>query len=278
VTLGSGDLTILASQHLGDLGAGTSAPAILDWRWYYQVPGLAFWCLVVLPLALVKENRRRQAWAIVLPLLAVLVAGRMISILLALSPATGEAFGRFVMTLATAWTIVWLLEPWFAGRGGVRSFFAALVVMWAIALLSYLGNFGLAYSDDLLPWASCYAIATLALLLSMAISGRCCRTTFSSGRFMAWLLLWLVLATVVGVLLLAVGVVVFEAATEGIGALMFLAVALPGALIAGGIGGVLLYLANLPFLLVASRSVLYRDRFLRALQLRASPTADRSLE
>jgi hypothetical protein len=259
----------LASQELGELGDGTSSPVRLEWRWYYHLLSLGFWGLVVFPLVLVRENRRWPAWTIVLPLLAILVVCRMIATPSFLPLATAEMFHAFVMTLATGWAIVWLLGPWFAGRSGFMTFLSALSVLMAVGLLSYAGHCGLAYTKGLLPLTISYATAVLALLLSVTLSSRFCRETYSPRRFMAWLVLWTMLTTVAGMFVLAVCLGLAEAVQGGVQSVVMLASVLFFATFGGVFAGGLLYVLQLPFLFLAFRNPFYRERFCRVLRLPA---------
>jgi len=103
---------------------------LVDWRWYYQLPSLTFWTLAMVPLLLLRESRRPQAWAILAPRLAVVVGSRMLTTMLFLSPGASEPFGIFCGTFATAWAIVWLLGPWLDKMPDVAAFLLAGLVMF----------------------------------------------------------------------------------------------------------------------------------------------------
>jgi hypothetical protein len=250
LSVGSGPLTITARQSYQK--AVISAPAIVfAWQWYYHLPSLAFWVLALVPLVLVKENRRPQAWSIVAVLLAMVLAGRMILNLFSASPATVESFGTAVGTLATAWTIVWLLGPWF--RGWV--FIPGLALMLAIDALSCLGNFGGQWPEASGQFIA-YAMASLALLLPMSLASRLCRCEYPTGWFKGLTLLWSA-ALGAGGMLVVMAIPALAAGNPGMWVFMVI-----GALIGGSIAGVLIYLVNLPFLILATAVPFYRQRFL----------------
>ena len=76
---------------------------------------MAFWALIVLPALLVKENRRWPAWAILIPLLVIVVICQMLANVT--TQAAGvEGLQTFFVTLAAAWAAVWLVGFWFASR------------------------------------------------------------------------------------------------------------------------------------------------------------------
>ena len=275
LTAGTGDLKVVASHKLGNLGAVESTPILVDWRWYYHVPSLLPWAVIVLLLVSVKENRNPQAWLILVPLVAVAVLGRMIPRLLFLPPSMAEAFGTFLTSLAAAWSAVWLLAHWLSRRRGIAAFLRALAVMLGVGGVSYVGVFGLKFVDILMNVVVSYGICALALLSAMSLSGYCCRKVYRPGRFMAWLFLWVIVVPmmIMPVFGVVAGVV---AAASGSAELPQLLVMLVGMLVGcvfmGGVLGVVLYLVNLPFMLLAVRCPFFRDRFQNAFRLPHPPS------
>ena len=256
-------MTILASHDLPGQGLRTSEPVVVDWRWYYHLPSLAFWALALPFLGVVRQNRRPAAWAILIAPLLVIVAARMLA---SLSAAAGaETMAMFLTTLATAWTIVWLLGPWLVSVRGAVAFLIALGVMHLVGLLSYLACCGLAYDKNLPQLAICYTSAAFGLLVPIALARRSYRGAYGRRRFMSWLFLWMALALAGDTLVL---VAAMSAITAGPGRMAgdFVA-ALPSCAIAGVAAAVALYLVNLPFMLVAFRTDFYRERFFRVLRL-----------
>ncbi len=254
-------MTIIPSLEVGELGGREGAPAVYPWYWLYHLPSLAFWGLVVLPLVLVKENRRLQAWAILIPLGAVLLVFRMTAKLLAFSPMNAEYLGTLVVSLAAAWAILWLLAHWFARRHWLLTLVAAYLVMSATGLLSFASNCGLAANDAVVSLLLFYCAASFSLLLSAALTGRFRRKAPLSASFMVWLLPWTVLASNLAILLLMIGLSFYEEPSridmEAIGQV----------LLAGSIGGIAVYLLNLPFMLMAFRNRFYGQRLCAVLGL-----------
>ena len=110
----------------GHAGLAIQPALVVDWRWYYHLP-VAFWTLALPPLVLLKENRRRQAWVILIALVAVMLGGRLLAGLFSMPPGPAESFCMFLTTFATAWTIVWLLGPWLSSVRGLAAFLIALL-------------------------------------------------------------------------------------------------------------------------------------------------------
>ncbi len=263
MTVGSGELAIIGSQALGELGPHEGPATLLPWHWYYQLPTMAFWAFAIVPLVLFKENRRGRAWAIFIPLLVVvLVCGLFSNLCSALSPAsTAGGLPGFVVTMATAWSIVWLVAQRLVTRSWIFTCLLVLLVMSAVGLLSSACNF------EISDWASAigpgvyFLLIACSFVLPMALSGRLCRKTYSPGRFMAWLLLWTVLAPSLGMTILIGGISLCMAATVGQAGMLHLLIILPWVALMSCAWGFLLYLLNLPFMFLAFYNSFYRRRF-----------------
>ena len=169
-----------------------------------------------------------------------------------------------VVTLATGWAIVWLMAQRLSTRSWFFTCLLVFFVMLAVGLLSYACSFGGTFGDSgyslLLGLGVYYALITVSLLLPMAIAGRCCGKAYAPGRFMAWLFLCMLLAPSVGMTILVGGLVIFTGD-------MHMLLAVPVAALMGGVWGVMLYLLNLPFMLLAFRNGFYRQRFCRVFGL-----------
>jgi hypothetical protein len=89
----------VATQELGSLGRAEGTPVLLEWQWYYNVPGLPVWIVLLLVVVVPRHNRHWQAWLIlVLPLLAA-----AFSLLIETLIPESDVFGQFVTALAIAW-------------------------------------------------------------------------------------------------------------------------------------------------------------------------------
>ncbi len=257
---------------MGKSGTRAGPPTVFPWRWYYHLASVAFWALVILPLVLIKENRRFQAWAILIPLLVIVVVCQMLANL-STSPSDGaEGLQTFVVTLATAWAAVWLVGFRVASRHRRLTLPAAVFVMLVVGLLSYLCDGRVLNLENVGP-PIYYIFSALALLLPLSLSGRCCRKVYSPQRFMLWLWLWMPL-TMAGVLALgAGGLFLFLGVSKGLLGLAHILIMVPVAALMGGLYGVLLYLLNLPFMLLAFRSPFYHERFCKVFGLQAAADA-----
>ena len=101
------------------------------------VPSISPLALITLLLVAPKGNRHRQAWLILIPAVVVLIAWRGLVLLLDISVGSQQQFGSLLMSLATAWTAVWLLGHWLVSRYRTLTFFSLLALMIAVGALTF---------------------------------------------------------------------------------------------------------------------------------------------
>lgn len=244
-----------------------SPPVVVPWRWYYQLASLAIWTLVLIPLVLIRENRQPSAWTIVLALGAILLVVRWGTGFLGMEPSGAESVGLFVATLATAWAMVWLVGPWLIGRHAAIKPLGAVLAIEGVVAVAWLGNFGPVADTEVLGWAIMLNVPAGGLVASMALARWACRKQYSLGRFMLWLLVGMVVACPV---LLAAAVTTMALVQESLLALFLILPALIGSVFVAG----MLYVFNLPYMLLVQRVGLYRARFHAVLSLPLAPPDD----
>jgi hypothetical protein len=259
-SVGDGQLRIVASQPLGALGSSESDPLEFHWRWYCHVPALPLWALIGWLLVAPKANRKLQAWLILLPMLLVLAFWRMPLMLFSGSKSADgnmEILGFFVVSLVMGWSAVWLLGHWLSVRSRILTLVLIAAVMAAVVACSYFSH-----SEDAttVPPAAIavYSGVCIALLsATMMLTGRWCRKGCSLGRFLLRLAVWFVAA----VLMLTLGVFLLLLASGVPAEQLFRD--LPEVASASAILAAILYLINLPFVVLAFLSPFYRDRLRR---------------
>jgi hypothetical protein len=211
--------------------------------------------LIALLIVESNENRHRQAWLIFVPVVVVALVATMATRLLTIPDDAAEWFGIAAMSCALAWAAVWLAGHRLAGSRGFIRFTAALVLMLVVGGLSIVSHLGLDNNDDLLSVSIALAVASTVLLLGMMCAGRLCRDEFRRGKFMRWLFL----AMAVLALLPAAVAAILYAILGGFGGfavVVFVQMSIMGVAVAG-----ILYLLNLPFMLLALSSPFYEARF-----------------
>jgi hypothetical protein len=206
LTVGSGDLRFVASQDLGPLGTTEASPVDCAWRWPYHLPYLGLWGLLAGALVVPRENRRGQAWLILVPLFLVSALWKMPVTLIHVPSSSANFLGLLLTSLAMAWTVVWLVEPWLRRRGRPASLVWTWGVMLLIGALSYFSDYGVgvvsrgaSFVSEAVPFLITFGAFTLALLLAMKISRLSCRKRYRPGSFMVWLFLWLFLTCAAGI-------------------------------------------------------------------------------
>jgi hypothetical protein len=155
-----------------------------------------------------------------------------------------------VVSGVVGWTIVWLLGDWLGSRYNTVTFFAILGIIVGTGVFSFYYT-GEAQSA-LLPFAMFCGIVVTSFVAAMMLTGRVCRQRFTPWRFGLWLLLW------TGVVSLALPLFIFVAVNLIAGSPF-----IPGLIIvpimAASVGGIV-YLVNLPFLILALNNPFYRQR------------------
>ena len=233
----------------------------MPWKWYYHAGGAPLWLLTVVLVVAFKENRRRQAWLIFLPLALLALLWRMPVRLLAIPEETAEWFGMIVMSCGMAWAAVWLRAHRLARWPKAVAFILAWALMLAIGGIACLSHLGLENWGDWLSIFSGHAICSAGLLLGMAMAGRSCRHGFRRGRFMGRLYLWTALAAALALsALFTVAAVFLVLGAREMLAQMFVMMSIQ--VVMGSLFfATALFLLNLPFLVLAFNSPFYRERF-----------------
>lgn len=220
--------------------------------------------LVFLSLLALKPNRTPRAWLILIPVAlvgaALLLVGRLLCNTLGSEMQTlCAAAGAVSIGVAS----VWLLLDRLAHRTRVASFFLALAILAVVgfaALLSY-GSF----DYFLIPVLVTYGFGATAALLSLTLAAFFCRTHYTAGRFLGFLVLATLIVTIVQTLPFIAIVLVGTLLSMGGGAPIFSFLAgfsVSTAIVAGLVFGLLL-----PYVILLQRSSFYNARFRAALRL-----------
>ena len=259
----------MAASSLNEVGAAEGKPVMVQWRWHYSRPTLLLWIALAVLLFLPKENRKWQAWLIlVVPLLALML--RLFYFIPSLAGSNQfDFFVQLLVTLAIGWACVWLAAPYISGGSRVRSCFLAAVVMLGAGFLAHLGYFGFWCGPEAVANIFMWCMGGTAMLIALPLSGICCRRRFHPGIVAAWLLLWLPMAMgtsvvmVYGSYMLAQGEIEWE----------FLVFLLAPIFFMSTFGAAILYALNAPVLLLAGLTDCYRERF-RSMLYRPRPESD----
>ncbi len=246
------------------------------WRWWYRVPSLGLWALIGVLLVVRRANRRWQAWLVLVPPVVVLLLWQMLAALLealaSMPTSVAESFGFFVVSGVLGFTALWLLADWLLRPSRALASLVALAIMLAAGAVAYQGYFGAELTDNvylLIPYGVSIVVLLAAIVLAAICSG-----SYRPVRFTAWLALWSVVGAVVAMLLTVGVVAIVNPAEIPVGNLALL---LLPVLVMGPIGGAILYVFSLPFMILAFNCPFYRKRFQDALRLkeRSGPSPGR---
>ncbi len=235
---------------------------LFQWRWYYNVPGLALWVVLLLLAVVPRHNRHLQAWLILMvPLLA---AAFSFTLRLLFPDSSGsDGFGQFITALAIAWTCVWLMGKWLGEGRRLRTALGAGAVMFAIGAVAYVGYLGFWVSSDVTwPLVGIWAVCSVPLVGATACTGYCCRETCDPLKLLLWPLLWIPVIGAVCIMLFVAGIVAVEAG-DVFSAPELLVMFVVQGLVATPFVAAALYVLNLPIALLCTFSPDYRARFSR---------------
>lgn len=151
--------------------------------------------------------------------------------------------------------MTWLVGHWFRNRSRGETFVLLLVMMLALGWLTCRFNLE---KTMFVPITAYYCLYVVILLLSVMLTARFCRDRCTVRRFLGWLIVWNSLVAYLAFLAYgAICLCELPKATSLGPAHWLLLLPLLGCFIQGS----LLYLLNLPFLILAFRSPFYRKRF-----------------
>ncbi|MHC4457110.1 MAG: hypothetical protein ACYS0I_08455 [Planctomycetota bacterium] len=262
-----GQLEIVPHSDIGQLGPNEGIAVVYDWRWYYNLPGLSLWLVLILALALVKDNRNPRAWLILTPLLIVNLLWLVVKDTSDFRIADTEMFNITFQSLVIGITALWLLAHKLDNRNRFFTFLSALAVLAAIGLLGTISLSG--FSQKTIASITILAVLVLAMLLGFTLAGWLCRKHYSDLRFIALLALCNVIVCIMVMLAYAgvsIAVTLIQGYMPGYSSLLLLQ-----ALSRGILFGVSAFMINLPYMTLVLRGSFFRRRFFDCLHLKSMP-------
>jgi hypothetical protein len=269
----AGQLKVVASQDIGELGPKESKAVTYHWKWYYHVSGLLLWVILIVVLVLIKANRNRRAWLILIPLLIVNLLWSMLRQLLHVPSAQGEMFGMMVNSLAVGVAVLWLVGDKIGNRSRLVTFLLALVIMAGVGVGGGV-SYGMAdFSEQTLSVLMLLGVLVFSTLLGFVLSGWRCRKRYSGVVFTLWLAIWVTAAAMASMLVLFTSAFIIQGVSISTFKVLMVAC------MVGLICGLCAYIINLPYMILGLRSAFFRERFYACLRLKsmaalAEPAAD----
>lgn len=203
----------------------------------------------MLALFAAKPNRSGRAWWIWAPLLGVaaLLTGLGAAFVAFLGSSGVDLIRQAFAGLSFAFAALWLLMPYFSGKGTPAAFFGSLLTIMFGTVI-----FGIAVNGIGDSPASLIAFGLIGLnaALAWSLAAISCRKSYSPLRFLVWLIVWLLAAWLV------------TASPFIVIALFQVGVAALGAFVAVLVAVVAVFVTLLPFLVLTFAEPFYRARFL----------------
>ncbi|MHC4085349.1 MAG: hypothetical protein ACYSWZ_02895 [Planctomycetota bacterium] len=258
-----GELRIVASQDIGELGPKEGKAVIYNWKWYHSVLPLSLFFTLVLILVFVRANRTPRAWLIFVPLLIVNLLWSLLSKILGVGSANMVVFSVLFHSYTVGIASLLLLGHKIANRRRFITFLLALAIM-AVASLIGVISYGMTdFSNEGLAIIIILGVLALSMLLGFVLSGRRCRNHYSNLRFMLWLALWcVVVCTVITAVFYSI---MFVISGSSVPILILLAFVLIGLVF-----GLCAYVIIVPYMILAFRSPFFRQRFYDCFHLPAT--------
>ncbi len=251
---------------IGELGQKEGTAVIYNWRWYYSVPGLALWVVLIGAIVLVKANRNPQALLILMPLLIVNLLWLGFVKLLHFPSSARVQFDPLFASYTIGVAVLWLFAHKLGNRNRFVTFLLALALMAVLGLIGAISYCGLTFSQQTVGVLILLAMSALAMLLGFVLSGWQCRNRYSGLRFVLYLALWTIVTCLASTLMIYSTVFIIQQTPVPISTVLLMVS------IVGLIFGACLYVINLPFIILALRSPFFRERFYACLRLKSMPT------
>lgn len=273
-----GQLRIVPSADMGDLGPHDGEPSVYEWRWYHSALGLSPWLVLIAAAVGVKANRNYRILLLGAPL--TLVSLLYLAVMFGISLTRGRGmtsssqvqFDLLFHSLAIGVTLLWLAAPMLIRRPATVRILAAVVLMTGIVGLAIV-SFGTTSSDEAMMFMAFLGFLSAALVLTPAAAARLCRQSYRPVAFMLWLAMWLIVG---GVLAVLGFLAVLLSMNAGPSASELPRLVQQGIAV-GAILGVCLYVLHLPYLLLGFASPFFRARLQACLNLRPQGDSESKL-
>ena len=253
-------------QDIGELGPDVGGPVVYDWKFYYNLPAAGLWGLLVVAIVLIKDNRNIRALAVLIPVLVIYVSWLVLERMLGMDSALKSLLDQVAALPAIGLAVLWLMGHKIGGRNRLVSFLLAVLITAVVAGVGLLSYGGFDIGQEGIVATILFSVLILAMLLGIVMAGVSCRKRYGPWRFILWQGLWTVAAGLVLVLgYIVVAMLLFRSSVElDMG---FFVRMLPQLLMMGLTVGAIGYGVAIPYMVLAFRSRLYRERFYGCLRL-----------
>jgi hypothetical protein len=178
----SGELQIVVSADLGELGPTDGKPVSYHFSPLYHVQGFIPWLLVSLAFVALKENRTLQVAWILAPI-ALLAAGYWAFMTIAKMTSGDRAqLNMFFTITVLGFSMIWLLADRIGHRSRLVAFLSAAVIYFGFLGADLLAS---GFGKDAMTIAILASLSILPILLAFAAASRPSSRSFGKVRFLA---------------------------------------------------------------------------------------------
>ncbi len=248
-------MRIVASARVDGAGPFEGQPVFFHWPWYWHLPHLGPWALLVLAVAVPKRNRDRRALLIFVPLAILSLLWPVVTKRVNFPSASLDQFNLLFESLVVGIALLWLHADRLRGYPGWVRVPLSLGLMVLAGLIAFVSA-GREFSDPMVIALPIFVVVLGAILLAaLALARRITQGRYVPLLFMGWLAVWSLLFTTVSEAILA-GVPQLLASGDTMDFRILLWQGVAGLAL-----GVCLYAINLPYMLLMFRSSFFRQRF-----------------
>lgn len=260
-----GQLKIIPSANLGDMGPQKGEATGFNWKWQYSMGRWIIWLALILALVGPKTNRDIRILWILIPLAIVNLLWWIFTQKARMNSTDALEFGIIFHSMAVGLAVLWLVAHYFKEYGGIIRFglsFATVVIIAGLGTLAYSAEF----SAEIALFLTLFVFMAFTILIAIVLSRRFCRGIYRPIRFLLWLALWMLLGSFVATSgFIIVGSIIFSSGPDSAEVILIF-------LFAGSIFGLFLYAINLPFLILGFAHSFFRERFRACLRLKSVAT------
>lgn len=252
--LTSGQVTIVGSQDIGGLGPAESDPVQVDCEWLAGLPRLMPWVIVGL-LLVWRGFINAHHWAVVVPLIVIRLVWSLAAQILPFDSISMTMMAQGIGDFSAALAVLWLAMGGLTRSRRWAAFLPSVLIMSIVAALAPLAESPATESILTISRLSCVIVAVVAACSSMMLAAWCSGKVVFSGRFIVWLLVWLALISVGGIVVIAAIIMLIEDHS-----LQWFWSQFDDVLLASLIISAVVCLVFLPFLVLAAQSPFHRRR------------------
>ena len=266
-------MKIIPSQDIRELGPKEGTAVVYNWKWYYSIPGLALWVVLLGAIVLVKANRNPHALLIFVPLLILSLLWFSLTKVVPVSSSALAILGQVLASLTVGIAVLWLFAHKLGNRNRFATFLLALIIMIVVGLVGLASYSTGEFSEQTVVFLMLLAILALAALVGFVLAAWRCREHYNGLRFILWLGIWTVIGSIVSLLVfMGIVFIVVGNVPDNLTSM------LTQVLVMGLVAGLLLYVINLPFMIFGLNVSFFRERFYACLHLKSMPTTTRQAD